>query len=51
MTIKELAKKCEERDIKCDGCTYQKECDKFSNMLEDIAPATMLTIMERKIEE
>lgn len=49
MTIKELAEKCKERKIGCEGCPYKKKCDEFSNFIEEISPAGLLDILEETI--
>lgn len=49
MTIKELAEKCIERKIECEGCPYKKKCDEFSNFIEEISPAGLLDIFEETI--
>lgn len=49
MTIKDLGEKCQERDIECDECPYEKECSKLPLILEDISPYGLLGILERVI--
>lgn len=50
MKVKELAEKCKERNIECDDCPYLEECENFSDMLDDISPCGILTILDDEIE-
>lgn len=49
MTIKDLGEKCQERDIECDECPYEKECSKLPFILENISPYGLLGILERVV--
>lgn len=46
MNLRELAKKCQERNINCDGCPYKEVCDNLQYMLEDASPVTIVELVD-----
>lgn len=46
MELRELAKKCQERNINCDGCPYKVICDNLQDMLEDASPVAIVEMVD-----
>lgn len=51
MRIKDLAYKCKDRKTECDGCPYEKICEKLTEKLKYYSPYGLLTILEEEISE
>lgn len=45
MEIRELAKKCKERNVECDNCPYVEECEQLTGILEDISPVGLINMV------
>lgn len=46
MELRELAEKCKERDINCDGCPYMEICGRLSEILEDMSPIGLVEMVD-----
>ena len=46
MKIRELAMKCEDRDIDCNFCPYEEICNKLQEQLEDISPCGLIEMID-----
>lgn len=47
MTVEELGHKCKSET--CEKCPYQKECQRFDELLSGIAPVGILTILQAEL--
>lgn len=53
MTLRELGEFCKNRKIDCDhGCKYGHYCfDVLPEILEDMSPCELLTILDNEVNE
>lgn len=44
MNVKELGEYCNSININCDVCEHKKECEKFTNVIEEISPCGFINL-------
>ena len=51
MRVRDLAYKCKDRGIECEGCPHEKICEKPTERLKYYSPYGLLTVLEEEISE